>query len=158
MYVLERFGRRRPLIIGAIWQSAWLFVFASVGTAVDSTPDNVIGKLMIVSACMFIWSFAMTWAPGVWILIGEILPTRTRAKQGSLSTAANWIWNFLLAFFTPFIIDSLDYRYGYVPAACNLMGAVVVYFFLYESSNLSLESMDKVGCLFFALVNRFKRC
>ncbi|KAG2155291.1 general substrate transporter [Suillus bovinus] len=142
MYVLERFGRRRPLIIGGIWQSAWLFVFAAAGTAVDPTTHPGIGKLMIVSACMFIWGYAMTWAPGVWILIGETFPTRTRAKQGSLSTAANWIWNFLLAFFTPFISSAISYRYGFVFAACNLMGAVVVYFFLYESSNLSLESVN----------------
>lgn len=45
---------------------------------------------MIVSACMFIFGYAMTWAPGVWILIGETFPTRTRAKQGALSTASNW--------------------------------------------------------------------
>lgn len=29
--------------------------------------------------------------------------------------------------------------------ACNLAGAVVVYFFLYESADLSLESVDKVS-------------
>ncbi|KAF8128975.1 general substrate transporter [Boletus edulis] len=142
MYVMERFGRRRPLICGGIWQSAWLFVFASAGTAVDPVTHPAIGKLMIVSACMFIWGYAMTWAPGVWILIGETFPTPTRAKQGSLSTAANWTWNFLIAFFTPFISSAIDYRYGYVFAVCNLMGAVVVYLFLYESSDISLENVD----------------
>ncbi|KAF9220612.1 general substrate transporter [Gyrodon lividus] len=142
MYVMERFGRRRPLILGGIWQSAWLFVFASAGTAIDPVTHPGIGKLMIISACMFIWGYAMTWAPGVWILIGETFPTRTRAKQGSLSTAANWTWNFLLAFFTPFISRAIGYRYGYVFAACNLLGAVVVYFFLYESSDLSLENVN----------------
>lgn len=39
---------------------------------------------------MFIMGYAMTWAPGVWILIGETFATRTRAKQGALSTASNW--------------------------------------------------------------------
>ena len=36
--------------------------------------------------------------------MGEVFPTRTRAKQAGLATASNWIWNFLIAFFTPFII------------------------------------------------------
>ena len=70
------------------------------------------------------------------------------------------MWNFLLAFFTPFISRAIDYRYGYVfagassclgPAteadvetACNLTGAVVVYLFLYESSDISLENVDMV--------------
>ncbi|KAF8814578.1 hypothetical protein BYT27DRAFT_7129908 [Phlegmacium glaucopus] len=142
LYVMERFGRRLPLIVGGIWQSMWLFVFAAAGTAKDPTSNPGIGNLMIVSACMFILGYAMTWAPGVWILIGETFPTRTRAKQGALATSANWLWNFLLAFFTPFIVSAIHFKYGFIFAACNLAGAVVVYFFLYESSDLSLESVD----------------
>ncbi|KAF8882961.1 general substrate transporter [Infundibulicybe gibba] len=136
------FGRRIPLIVGGIWQSMWLFVFAAAGTAKVPQENPGIGKLMIVSACMFILGYAMTWAPGVWILIGETFPTRTRAKQGALATASNWLWNFLLAFFTPFIVRAIEFRYGFVFAACNLTGAVIVYLFLYESSDLSLESVD----------------
>ncbi|TFK38512.1 general substrate transporter [Crucibulum laeve] len=144
LYVMQRFGRRRPLIIGGIWQAVWLFVFAAAGTAKDPTENKNIGTLMIVSACLFIFGYAMTWAPGIWILIGETFPTRTRAKQGALATASNWLWNFLIAFFTPFITSAIKFRYGFVFAACNLTAAVVVYFFLYESSDLSLESVDNM--------------
>ncbi|KZT03055.1 general substrate transporter [Laetiporus sulphureus 93-53] len=142
LYVMEKFGRRFPLIVGGVWQSCWLFVFAAAGTAKDPQTNESIGKLMIVSACLFILGYAMTWAPGIWILVGETFPTRTRAKQAALATASNWLWNFLLAFFTPFITEAIAYRYGFVFAACNLTGAVIVYFFLYESSDLSLESVD----------------
>jgi len=121
-----------------------LFVFAAAGTAKIPDQNPNIGKLMIVSACMFIFGYAMTWAPGVWILIGETFPTRTRAKQGALATASNWLWNFLLAFFTPFIVKAIAYRYGFVFASCNLLGAVVVWCFLYESSDLTLESVDRM--------------
>jgi len=100
--------------------------------------------LMIVAACMFILGFASTWAPGIWILIGETFPTRTRAKQGALATASNWMWNFFLAFFTPFIINAISYRFGFVFAACNLLGAIVVAMFLYESGGLSLEAVDRM--------------
>ncbi|TBU40880.1 general substrate transporter [Dichomitus squalens] len=146
MYIMEKFGRRWPLIIGGVWQSAWLFVFAAAGTAKDPTENKGIGELMIVSACLFIFGYAMTWAPGIWILIGETFPTRTRARQAALATASNWLWNFLLAFFTPFIVKAIQYRYGFVFAACNLTGAVIVYFFLYESSDLSLEEVDDMYC------------
>ncbi|KAL4244691.1 major facilitator superfamily protein [Abortiporus biennis] len=144
MYVMEKFGRRWPLIIGGMWQSAWLFVFAAAGTAKPPQDNKSIGTLMIVSACLFIFGYAMTWAPGVWILTGETFPTRTRAKQASLAAASNWLWNFLLAFFTPFIVKAIQFRYGFVFAACNLTGAVIVYFFLYESSDLSLEHVDQM--------------
>lgn len=39
-----QFGRRRPLIIGGLWQSAWLFVFAAAGTAGDPETDESVGK------------------------------------------------------------------------------------------------------------------
>ncbi|KAF8313818.1 general substrate transporter [Clavulina sp. PMI_390] len=141
LYVMEHFGRRKPLIIGGLWQSMWLFIFAAVGTAKDPTQKEI-GKVMIVSACLFILGYASTWAPGIWILTGETFPLRTRAKQAALATASNWLWNFLLAFFTPFIVGDIQYRYGFIFASCNLLGAVVVYFFLYESSGLSLEAVD----------------
>lgn len=64
----------------------------------------------------------------------------------ALSTASNWFWNFLIAFFTPFIDGAIDFRYGYVFAACNLVGALIIYFFVIEGqgtlitlSSLSLE-------------------
>lgn len=43
-------------------------------------------------------------------------------------------------------MSAIQYRYGFVFAACNLTGAVIVYFFLYESSDLSLESVDMMYC------------
>ncbi|GAA5928840.1 sugar porter family MFS transporter [Sporobolomyces koalae] len=144
IYVMERFGRRTPLIIGGLWQSAWLFVYAAAGTARDPLVDKGIGKLMIVATCLFIAGYAMTWAPGVWTVVGETPRNDARAKTGALATSSNWLWNFLLAFFTPFITRDIGYSYGFVFAGCNLAGAIIVFFFLYESSNLSLENVDKM--------------
>ena len=93
LYVVERFGRRWPLFVGALWQAAWLIVFASVGTANGGMPGAVGGIIMIVAACMFIASFAGTWGPIAWVVIGETFPLRTRAKQMALATAANWLGN-----------------------------------------------------------------
>lgn len=143
IYVMERFGRRWPLIIGGLWQSAWLFAYASIGVTRDTT-DPVIGKVLIVCTALFIFGYASTWAPGVWILTGETFAQRTRQKQASLAVASNWIWNFLIAFFTPYITGSINFAYGYVFAGCNLFGAIFVFFFLYESSNLSLENVNKM--------------
>ena len=60
----------------------------------------------------------------------------------ALSTASNWLWNFLLAFFTPFITGDIDFRYGYVFAACNVLGGLVVYFFVIEGQGRTLEEID----------------
>lgn len=57
-------------------------------------------------------------------------------------TALTRATDFLLAFFTSYITDAIDYRYGYIFAACNLAGADVVYFFVLESQGRSLEEID----------------
>ncbi|GAA6015388.1 hypothetical protein JCM10207_008971 [Rhodosporidiobolus poonsookiae] len=72
-----------------------------------------------------------------------------RAKTGAIATAHNWLWNFLIGFFTPFITGDIQYSYSYVFAGCNLANAIIVYFFLYESSRLSaikpLQALPRTG-------------
>ena len=75
-------------------------------------------------------------------IIGELYPSRYRAKSMALATASNWLWNFLLAFFTNFITGAIDFRYGYVFAACNFLGGCIIYFFVLEGRNRTLEELD----------------
>ncbi|KAM0817039.1 putative General substrate transporter [Seiridium cardinale] len=142
LYVVEKYGRRWPLFLGALWQSLWLLIFASVGTALPPSENPASGIVMIVSACMFIASFAGTWGPMAWVVIGEIFPLRTRAKQASLSTAGNWLGNFMISFLTPLADSGISYAYGFVFVGTNLAAALLVWFFLYESVSLSLENVD----------------
>ena len=78
----------------------------------------------------------------VWTATAEFYPQRYRATCMSMSTASNWGWNFLIAFFTPFITSDIDYLYGYVFAGCCLTASAVVYFFLLESAGRTLEEVD----------------
>lgn len=142
LYVVERFGRRWPLIIGGLWQAAWMAIFASMGTALDPENNRTSGIVMIVAAAMFIASFAMTWGPICWVVIGETFPLRTRAKQASIATAGNWLGNFMISFLTPLATSGISYAYGYVFVGTNLAATLVTYFFLYESVSLSLENVD----------------
>lgn len=146
LYVIEHFGRRKSLITGGIWMFVCFMVFASVGHfSLDvQTPENTpgAGKAMVVFACLFITGFAMTWGPMVWAIVAELYPSRYRAKAMALATASNWMWNFLIGFFTPFITGDIDFAYGYVFAGCLFVGVIVVYFFVIEGKDKTLEEMD----------------
>jgi MFS transporter, SP family, sugar:H+ symporter len=65
----------------------------------------------------------------------------------ALSTASNWFWNFLLAFFTPFIVGDIDYLYGYVFFGCNLVAIPLIYFFVIEGQGRTLEEIDTMYIL-----------
>ncbi|KAA8622973.1 AraJ Arabinose efflux permease [Pyrenophora tritici-repentis] len=142
LYLIERVGRRVPLVLGGLWQAAWLLIFAIIGVALPPQDNPTAGVVMIVAACMFIASFAATWGPFVWVIIGESFPIRTRAKQASMATAFNWLGNFLIGFLTPYADDGIGYAFGFVFFACNFAAAGVVYFFVFETKSLSLENVD----------------
>lgn len=146
LYIVEHYGRRKSLMAGSAWMFICFMIFASVGHfSLDrETPHNTpsAGKAMIVFAAFFIFGFATTWGPMIWTIAGELYPSRYRAKAMALSTASNWFWNFMLAFFTPFIVGDIDFRYGYVFACCNLLAGVVVYFTVIEGKSRTLEEIN----------------
>jgi SP family sugar:H+ symporter-like MFS transporter len=146
LYNIQHFGRRKSLIIGALWMFICFMVFASVGHfSLDrTTPSNTpsAGIAMVVFACFFILGFASTWGPMVWTIIAELYPSEFRARSMSLATASNWLWNFLLAFFTPFITSAIDFLFGYVFAGCLILAAGTVYFCVIEGKDRTLEEID----------------
>ncbi|PCG89556.1 Major facilitator superfamily domain, general substrate transporter [Penicillium occitanis (nom. inval.)] len=146
LYNIQYFGRRKSLIIGALWMFICFMVFASVGHfALDrTTPSNTpsAGIAMVCFASFFILGFASTWGPMVWTIIAELYPSEFRARSMALATASNWLWNFLLAFFTPFITSAIDFRFGYVFAGCLFLAAGTVYFCVIEGKDRTLEEID----------------
>ncbi|KAJ5361287.1 MFS monosaccharide transporter [Penicillium brevicompactum] len=146
LYLIEHFGRRRSLIIGALWMFVCFMIFASVGhfSLDQEFPERTksAGVAMVVFACLFILGFASTWGPMVWTIIAELYPSQYRARAMSLATASNWLWNFLLAFFTPFITGAIDFRFGYVFAGCLFLAAGLVYVAVIEGKDRTLEEID----------------
>lgn len=129
-----------------LWMFVCFMIFASIGHFMldVAEPENTpgVGKGMIVLACFFIAGYAMTWAPMVWTITAELYPSKYRAQGMALAVAANWAWNFLIGFFTPFITSAIDFAYGYVFAGCMFVGAFVVYFFVMEGKGRTLEELD----------------
>ncbi|KAK5457208.1 hexose transporter hxt5 [Exophiala xenobiotica] len=151
LYIVEHYGRRRSLIVGSFWMFLMFLIFASVGhfslDRNDPQSTESSGTAMIVLASFFIFGFATTWGPMIWTICGELYPSRYRAKGMALSTASNWFWNFLLAFFTPFITGDIDFLYGYVFAGCNVLGLLLIYFFVIEGQGRTLEEIDTMYLL-----------
>lgn len=52
-----------------------------------------------------------------------------------------------MSFFTRFITDAIHYLYGLVFAGCCLALAVIVFFFVIESKDRSLEEIDTMYML-----------
>ena len=145
-WTVEKFGRRMLLIYGAVGMLVCEFVIAIVGT-VDQ-GSKAASMCLIVFTCIYIFFFASTWGPAAWVVIGEIFPLPIRAKGVALSTASNWLWNFVIGFITPYMIDeqygNLKTKVFFVWGATCTACVVFAYFLVPETKGLSLEQVDNM--------------
>jgi hypothetical protein len=67
---------------------------------------------MGAAAMLFIFQGAFTigFQATVWVYPSEILPLKARQKGSSISTAANWICNFIIVYITPPAIRNIGWR------------------------------------------------
>lgn len=148
VFVVDGLGRRKCLLSGAAGMLACMVIFASVGVTSlypngkDAPSSKGAGNCMIVFTMFYIFCFATTWAPVAYIVVAESFPSRVKSKGMAISTAFNWFWQFLIGFFTPFITDAINFYYGYVFVGCLVAMYLYVFFFLPETSGLSLEDIQ----------------
>lgn len=153
IYSIEKLGRRVCLLTGSVACSICFIIYSVLGSVAlypegyDGPTDKPSGNALIFITCLFIFSFASTWAGGVYTIVSEIYPLRIRSKAMAVATAANWIWGFLISFFTPMITAAIHFYYGFVFTGCLIFSFFYVYFFVYETKGLSLEEVDELYSL-----------
>jgi len=147
MWGVERFGRRRLLLIGAVGMCVCEFIVAIVGVTVS--VHNLAGqKVLIAFVCIYIAFFASTWGPIAWVITGEIFPLQVRAKAMSLSVASNWLWNFGIGYATPFLVNvgpgnaGLQAKVFFIWGSTCFCCFIFTYFCIPETKGLSLEQID----------------
>jgi sugar porter (SP) family MFS transporter len=118
LWGVERFGRRRLLLIGAVGMTVCEFIIAIIGSATPQTNQSAQSAL-VAFVCLYIAFFASTWGPIAWVICGEIFPLNIRAKAMSLTTASNWLWNWAIAYsseylktLTPVHVRARSYLFG----------------------------------------------
>lgn len=134
------------------------FLVAILGTTTSGqTADgtifatNIAGqKASIAFICLYIFFFASSWGPIVWIVTGEIFPLKMRAKALSITTATNWLLNWAIAYSTPYLVNygqgnlNLQSKIFFVWSACCFLCIAFVWFFIYETKGLTLEQIDQM--------------
>jgi len=149
-WTIEKFGRRTLLIYGAIGMAVCEYLIAIVGAATHANQHTTTssGYILIIFTCIYIFFFASTWGPAAWVVIGEVFPLPIRAKGVALSTASNWLWNFIIGQITPYMVDKGYANMGthvfFVWGSTCALCIVFAYFLVPETKGLSLEQVDRM--------------
>ncbi|KAK3390254.1 putative transporter protein [Podospora didyma] len=156
---IEYFGRRPLLIWGACGMIITQFIVAIVGVTAGRTElvngkeivvnDSAV-KAMIAFICIYIFSFATTWGPVGWVIIGECFPLPIRSRGVGISTASNWFWNCIIAVITPYMVGNdpgsanLGPKVFFIWGSLCFLSLTFAYFLVPEMKGLTLEQIDKM--------------
>ncbi|KAI0597383.1 general substrate transporter [Biscogniauxia sp. FL1348] len=150
LFVVESWGRRTLLMVGAIGMAICQLIIAIIYSATGEGMQPLIAELLITFLSIFVFFYAASWGPVAWVVTSEIYPLKVRAKSMSISTASNWLLNFGIAYGTPFLVEegtgsaSLGAKIFYIWGAFCILGAIFVYCMIYETSKISLEQIDEM--------------
>ncbi|CCH41377.1 Hexose transporter 2 [Wickerhamomyces ciferrii] len=148
VYVVEKLGRKKSLLIGAALSFICLFIYSIVGTlkidrdALDPKVNRVPGIIMVLFTCGYFVSFAPTWGTSVGVLVSELYPIHIKSHGMALAYTFNWCSNFFIGFCTPIITDHIGYSFGFVFTGCMFISFWVILFFVPETQGVSLEEID----------------
>ncbi|PSR93860.1 major facilitator superfamily transporter monosaccharide [Coniella lustricola] len=142
IFTIEKFGRRKLMLFGAIGQSLSMVVLAA--SSRYSATSQGAGITAAVFLFVFNSFFAIGWLGMTWLYPAEITPLAIRAPANAISTTANWIFNFLVVMVTPPAFANIGYKTYVVFAVINAFMVPCVYFFFPETAYRSLEEMDEI--------------
>jgi sugar porter (SP) family MFS transporter len=150
LLVVESWGRRKLLIVGAVGMAICQLLIASFTTVVGDTMPATANQVLIIFVAIYIFFFAASWGPVAWVVTSEIYPLKVRAKSMSISTASNWLLNFGIAYGTPYMVENgsgyadMGPRVFFVWGAFCIVAIFFVWCMVYETSKISLEQIDEM--------------
>ncbi|WVQ96594.1 hypothetical protein IAU59_003699 [Kwoniella sp. CBS 9459] len=150
MWTIEHVGRRKSLLWGSIGQAICALIAGLVGhfytdvAGVSESTRQLGGNVLIAFACIHVSLYSLFWGPTPWVILGETFPLRVRPKCIALAAATNWLWNFLLSYFSPLIADDIGPLILLVFCGCLIFAFFYVYFMIPETRGISLEEVDEL--------------
>lgn len=148
--LIDRIGRRRLLLIGALGMTLTLGTMAVAFATAPVVGDEprlgpVAGPIALVAANLYVFSFGATWGPVVWVMLGEMFNNFIRTSALAVAASAQWIANWLVTTTFPAMADlGLAFAYGSYTVAAAL-AFVFVLKAVRETKGRELEDMDDLG-------------
>lgn len=153
---IDRWGRRLTLISGAAIVAFSMlcvgFILAAHSNVIVSGEG--ISSLEVTSQgasyasiffiYLFIVGFAYSWGPCGWIYPSEIFPLRIRSEAVSITSSANWLFNFAVAQLSPLIMSKITWGIYLIFGFMGIIMGVSVFLFYPETKGRSLEEMDEI--------------
>lgn len=141
VWLLDRIGRRKLLLVGAAGMAVSLIVLGGA----FFIGSGWINEAALVSLMAYVGFFAIGLGPVTWVILSEIYPLKIRSKAMTVAVFANWGFNYLVS------LSFLDLIQGMGGAGTFLLYAAItilsfwfVYRFIPETRGKTLEEIESM--------------
>jgi SP family galactose:H+ symporter-like MFS transporter len=146
--LVEKWGRKKLLYVGAITMFVTMIAagvaFQAIGSA--SYPAMIGGlpkAVLLASAILYIFGFAVSWGPVVWLVCSEIFPLEGREIGMTITTMVNWTFaGLVMANALSFMQAHGNASIFYLFAGFCVLAVGFVALFVPETKGITLEEME----------------
>ncbi|CAG8199804.1 unnamed protein product [Penicillium nalgiovense] len=143
-FVLDRIGRRRPLLFGAAGITIALVCEAALNSQnEDGTKTGYsIGGVFFLFAVTVL--FSMSFGSIAWVYMSEVMPMQIRGKGVAFATGVgNWTVSTLWSQVSPIALGKIGWKFYLIFAAWNVCITIpTIFFWFKETKQKSLEEID----------------
>jgi len=138
IFTIDRFGRRRLLIIGVSGA-----VLSLLATGIMFHIGITTGIAVLLPILIFISCFAFSFGPVVWVILSEIYPTKIRGRALSIATLSLWLANAIVGQLVPLLLERFGPAVTFWLFALLCSPAILVAIkWLPETKNKTLEEIE----------------
>jgi len=99
LYLIDRFGRKKLMILGSL---GYIFSLSMVAWCFYTMADPAI---LLSFLMLFIASHAIGQGAVIWVFLSEIFPNKVRALGQSFGASVHWVFAALITQLTPLFLD-----------------------------------------------------
>jgi SP family xylose:H+ symportor-like MFS transporter len=139
---VDRFGRRKLQIIGALGMAVSMFGLGMIFYL------QKMGFSALICMLVYVASFAMSWGPVTWVLLSEIFPNSIKGAM-SIAVAAQWLANLFISTTFPMMNDSswltslFHHGFAYwIYAVMGILAAIFMFRLVPETKGKTLEEIQ----------------
>ncbi|MFI2742183.1 sugar porter family MFS transporter [Zhouia sp. PK063] len=141
MYLIDRSGRKKLMLIGSIGYIISLF-FVGRAFLTGETEGIIVPVLLFV----FIAAHAIGQGAVIWVFISEIFPNKVRAYGMSLGSSSHWVFAALITTLFPLVAQAPSIgpaKIFFFFCIMMVLQLLFVIFIMPETKDITLEEMEK---------------
>jgi len=152
-YLVDQFGRRAILILGALGGGISMIIIGAFNAAKDPANDKSVagsagGNMAI--AFFYIWTafYSVSWNGTPWVYCSEVFAAgAVRTVTSMAAAASNWMWNLVISRATPTMFLNMGHSgfgvylfFGFM----QLISIIYLVLLVPETKHVPLEQMDRL--------------